>query len=145
MAAVVNHSTLLTSLTFDYLAENDDQKRITFIHSTPGLVQTDIARAVGPSNDRNGWWHSVLASALQTVMGWVIRFFGAPVEVAGQKNAYLLTSESFGAGSCRVDKNCEIVSDNGVLRGYLERGWAEKAWEHTQSTWENALVGRSDI
>lgn len=49
ITAVVNHTTVCTSLAFDYLATNDSQKHITFIHGTPGFVSTDTMRTSWPS------------------------------------------------------------------------------------------------
>jgi len=141
MMAVVNHSTLLTSLAFDYLAANDDQKRIAFIHATPGLVHTGTPSTNFPSK-KNGWLNWALVSTLQIVVAWATRLFGFPVQVSGERHAYYLTSDNFQPGSWRVDRHCEIVPDNSVLKEYLKRGWPEKAWEHTQGTWDKALSAR---
>jgi hypothetical protein len=142
IVAVVNHTTVLTSLAFDYLAANDDKKHITFIHATPGFVHTDTARTAFPSK-KNGWWYWALVSAFQIVSGWIIRFFGLPAEVSGQRHAYHLTSDNFQPGSWRVDRHSEITPDNDILKDYLQKGWAEKAWDHTQRVWEKALAAKT--
>jgi hypothetical protein len=141
IAAVVNHTTLLTSLAFDYLAEHDDQKHITFLHSTPGFVHTDTPRTVFPSKEK-GFWHWALVSAFQIVSGWIIRVFGLPAGESGERHAFCLTSEGFLPGSWRVDRRSEVVADNEVLKEYLRRGWAERAWEYTLGVWERALAAK---
>jgi hypothetical protein len=142
IVAVVNHTTLLTSLAFDHLAANDDGKHITFIHATPGFVHTATPRTTFPSK-RHGFWYWALVSAFQIVSGWIIRFFGLPARVSGERHAYLLTSDDIKPGSWRVDRHSEVCPDNAVLKDYLQRGWAAKAWEHTQQVWEKALAGRT--
>jgi NAD(P)-dependent dehydrogenase (short-subunit alcohol dehydrogenase family) len=142
IVAVVNHTTLLTSLAFDYLAEHDDKKHITCIHATPGFVHIDTARTAFPSK-QNGWWHWALVSTLQIVSGWIIHFFGLPAELPGQRHAYHLTSDNFRPGLWRVDRHSDVVPDNDVLREYLQKGRTEKAWEHTQRAWDKPLAVRT--
>lgn len=137
MMAVVNHTTVLTSLVFDHLAETE--KTITFIHCTPGFVNTGTERTLFPSKS-NGflWWAFI--TIMQVVSGWVIRFTGKTVKEAGERQAYYLTSEKYCPGSWRTDQFNEVVPDNAILEQYKQRGWAAKGWEHTLQVWEKALA-----
>ena len=138
MVAIVKHSTLLTSLAFDYLSSNDGNT-ITFIHSTPGFVKTDTPRTVYPSK-KNGlfWW--ALLSILQIVSGWVIHLFGMPAKESGERHAFMLTDEAYGTpGSWKTNMLSEVVPDNEVLKRYREDGWMERIWEFTNRVWDKAL------
>jgi hypothetical protein len=134
--AVVNHTTLFTSLAFDHLAANNSQ--ITFLHTTPGFVKTDTPRTAYPSKD-NGiiWW--ALISVFQIVSGWIIQYFGRPAKESGERHAYALTSEAFPPGSWRVDKMSNIVPDNDILLQYRENGWKEIVWDFTIQVWDGCL------
>jgi hypothetical protein len=135
--AVVNHTTLCTSLAFDYLATNNSQ--ITFLHTTPGFVSTDTPRNAYPSKS-NGifWW--ALISVFQIVSGWIIQYFGKSAKESGERHAYVLTSEIYAPGSWRLDSVCEIVPDNDILVQYRERGWSEIVWNFTNRVWEKTLA-----
>lgn len=139
IVAVVNHTTLCTSLAFDYLTANDSQKHITFLHATPGFVHTDTPRTAYPSK-ANGlaWWAFV--SVLQVVSGWIIRYFGMAAKESGERHAYELTTDKIVPGSWRVNQLSEIVPDNDVLVQYRESGWGEKIWEFTNRVWDKALA-----
>ena len=139
ITAVVNHTTVCTSLAFDYLAANDSQKHISFIHDTPGFVRTDTMRTSWPSKkDGLAWWAFV--SVMQIVSGWIIKYFGMAAKESGERHAYELTSDKFGPGSWRVSHLNDIVPDNKVLVEYRESGWGEKIWEFTLGVWEKALA-----
>ncbi|KAM7215917.1 hypothetical protein V8F06_008675 [Rhypophila decipiens] len=143
--SLVNHSTLLTSLAFDHLTETAagageaPEGKITFIHATPGFVNTGTPRTSYPSK-KDGWLKWLLVTIMQNVSGWIIIYFGKPVKESGERHAYYLTSDTYAPGSWRVDRHNDIQPDNKTLRDYKERGWAEKAWDHTQATWDRALA-----
>jgi hypothetical protein len=77
---------------------------------------------------------------MQIVSGWIIRYFGMAAKESGERNAFHLTSDTFGPGSWRMNRLSEIVPDNNVLKKYQNRGWAEKSWEHTLRVWDKALA-----
>lgn len=139
---VVNHTTLLTSLTFDHFAAQDPQGRIVFLHATPGFVNTNTPRTKEhlPSREKVGLLKWLLLSFVQVVSGWVIRYFGMNIKESGERHAFHLTSESFRPGSWRVDRHSNVVPDNDVLRDYHSRGWAAQAWDFTLAMWEKALA-----
>jgi hypothetical protein len=137
IVAVVNHTTLCTSLAFDYLATNNNG--MIFIHATPGFVSTDTPRTAHPSRE-NGlvWW--ALISLFQIVSGWVIFYFGMAATEAGQRFAYVLTNENFVPGSWQTNRLSEIVPANAILMEYRERGWSQLIWDFTHRVWERALA-----
>jgi hypothetical protein len=136
---VVNHTTICTSLAFDHLASNDDSKRLTLIHATPGFVNTGTPRTTYPST-KDGYLWFLLISVLQVVSGWIIVHFGFSLTESGERHAFHLTSDMYTPGSHRTDKLNEIHQDNKVLRDYKQHGWLEKIWDHTCRVWDRALA-----
>ncbi|KAH7408177.1 hypothetical protein DE146DRAFT_733349 [Phaeosphaeria sp. MPI-PUGE-AT-0046c] len=139
IAAVVNHTTMCTSLAFDYLASNNAQKNITFLHVTPGFVSTDTARTTYPSKEK-GLVQWAITSLFQIISGWIIKYFGMAAKESGERHAYELTSDSYGPGSWRVNRLNEVVPDKQVLVDYRESGWGSKIWDFTVGVWEQALA-----
>ncbi|KAI1121358.1 hypothetical protein F5Y10DRAFT_102547 [Nemania abortiva] len=134
---VIKHTTLLNSLAFDYLAVQNEQ--ITFIHNFPSLVKSDNFRRINPpagsSLLRKAW--------LSFVKGLVavIRYFvGMTPEEAGERQAYHLTSPTYGPGSLRVTNNSETVPASKALKHYQDNNWPTKVWEFTMGVWEKALA-----
>ncbi|KAL1606140.1 hypothetical protein SLS60_003541 [Paraconiothyrium brasiliense] len=139
IAAVVNHTTICTSLAFDHLASNDSQKHITFLHVTPGFVSTDTPRTAYPSKaDGLAWWAFI--SFVQIFSGWIIKYFGMAAKESGERHAYELTSDKFVPGSWRVNHLNDIVPDNQAIAKYRADGWGERIWEFTIGVWEKALA-----
>ncbi|KAK7697591.1 hypothetical protein SLS64_013410 [Diaporthe eres] len=140
--AVVNHTTLLTSLSFDYLAAQSPQGHIAFLHATPGFVNTNTPRTKEhlPSREKVGFLQWAFISFVQVVSGWVIRYFGMNIKESGERHAFHLTSDRFEPGSWRLDRHSEVVPDKDVLKDYESRGWTEKAWNFTIATWDKVLA-----
>ncbi|KAH8646021.1 hypothetical protein BGZ60DRAFT_438356 [Tricladium varicosporioides] len=142
ITAVVNHTTMFTSLAFHLLATNDTQKQITFIHATPGFVNTGTPRTTYPSKkDGILWW--AFLSTMQVVSGWIIRYFGMALNESGERHAFHLTSDTFIPGSWGTSRFNDIVSDNSTLKEYKDRGWAETIWDYTLQIWDKALTTSS--
>lgn len=144
IAAVVNHTTMCTSLAFDYLASNDDQKHITFLYVTPGFVSTDTPRTVYPSKEK-GLVQWALTSLFQIISGWIIKHFGMATKESGERHAYELKSDHFVPGSWRVSRLNEVVPDNQILVIYRESGWSDKIWDFTVGVWDAALAKGNNL
>ncbi|CAJ2511130.1 Uu.00g067550.m01.CDS01 [Anthostomella pinea] len=87
ISGLVNHTTICTSLSFDYLAADGMTKSITFLHATPGFVNTGKPRTTYPSRkDGAMWW--AFPSVMQVVSGWIIRFFGFSLEESGEDTCF---------------------------------------------------------
>lgn len=136
--SLINHTTLLMSLSFDYLAEQDSKKHIVYLHATPGLVITGSKKQKPKLSA--GFFRWIFLSILQFLSRYIMRFKGTPVLESGERHAFLLTSETYKPGSWKTDKDCEIVPNNEVLVSYQQRGWMGRAWEFTQQVWDRALA-----
>ncbi|KAI1398161.1 hypothetical protein F4819DRAFT_43936 [Hypoxylon fuscum] len=68
IAAVVNHTTVCTSLAFDYLSKQDEENKIVFLHATPGFVSTETPRKTRPSKQPGIFWW-VFITTMQVVSG----------------------------------------------------------------------------
>lgn len=139
ITAVVNHTTVCTSLAFDYLSKQDEANKVVFLHATPGFVSTDTPRKTRPSRQSGILWWAFI-STMQVVSGWIIYYFGMAVKDSGERHSYHLTSSTFNAGSWQVNRHSEVLPPNEVLRQYQERGWAEKVWDHSLRVWDRALA-----
>ena len=137
--AVVNHTTICTSLAFDYLAANDSKKHITFIHATPGFVNTGTPRTTYPTR-KDGMLRWAFLCVMQVVSGWIIRYFGMSLSESGERNAFYLTSDKFMPGSWQTNRYNDIISPNSALKYYQEGGYAQKVWDHTERVWDRALT-----
>lgn len=131
----------MTSLAFSYLSQEDSNKKITFLHSAPGLVKTDIFNRLTPPEGSGVLWRVALPAiqALAGVMYWVLAISG---EESGERQAFLLTGEEFGPGALRVDPGCEVIpiDKKGVVQKYVEGGMGGKVWEHTVGVFEKTLA-----
>ncbi|KAI1379353.1 hypothetical protein F4677DRAFT_328917 [Hypoxylon crocopeplum] len=136
---VVNHTTMCTSLAFDYLSADSSNKHITFIHATPGFVNTGTPRTTYPSKkDGYLWWAFV--SVMQIVSGWIIIHFGKSLEESSERRAFYLTSDNYKPGFRLADNSNDVQSPNDALKYYQERGWQSKIWDFTEQVWEKALA-----
>lgn len=139
IVAVVDHTTICTDMAFDYLAANDAERKFTFIHATPGFVNTGTPRTTYPSKkDGYLWW--AFMSVMQVVSGWIIVYFGMDLVESGERHSYHLTSDTFIPGSWQTNKLNEIIPANSALKEYQEKGWPDKVWEFTTQIWDNALA-----
>ncbi|KAI9687174.1 MAG: hypothetical protein M1822_002585 [Bathelium mastoideum] len=126
--AVVRHSTTMTSLTFEYLAQQE--KDMTFVHVNPGWVPTDnFARLTAPVESSMAW--KVFVGALKSVVAILAHLFGTSLEESGERQLFHLTNDGFGLGAWRVGYLSDPAPSNRVLAEYIEKGWPEKVWDHT--------------
>ena len=127
---VVNHTTMCTSLAFDCLAAGSSNKRIAFIHVTPGFVNTGTPRTTFPSK-RDGylWWAFV--SFMQIVSGWIIIHFGKSLQESGERHAFYLASDEYKPGLRLANRSNDAQPPNTALKYYQERGWQSKIWDLT--------------
>jgi len=135
--SVINHTVTMTSLTLEYLAENDS--RITFLHASPGFVRSDIFDRLTAPEDSGIAWRMALA----VICGFVkviMMLVGISVEESGERHAFHLTSDRYGPGAWRVDPVSDLVEAPGVLERYREAGWRERVWEHTMGVFDKALA-----
>lgn len=137
--SVVNHTTTMTSVVFERLAK--ENKQITFLHAYPGLVQTDIFARLTPPESSGIVWRMTLAS-IQGLVAMVMLFFGISVEECGERQAFLLMTNRYGPGACRITSSSEQVMTPGVLQRYREGSWSDRIWEYTMRIFDTALSDR---
>ncbi|RMZ08623.1 hypothetical protein D0862_03892 [Hortaea werneckii] len=119
----------MTTLSFDHLAKARPEK--SFIHVFPGLTSTGL---LGRSAT------GVLGLLMRWVLEPVLGLFSSTSEEVGERMLYYATSGVYKArGECWPlnEKGEPTVGD--ALKGYRERAWAEKIWEHDQRMFERAL------
>jgi hypothetical protein len=135
------HTTTMMTLALEHLALND--KRITFIHSFPGLVATDIfSRLKAPESF--GIIGRILVKVVGRFVGTLQWLFGMSTADSGARQAFILTNAEFGPGEAwRIDDKCEPTVKAGVLEQYRELGWREKVWEYTMGVFDKIPVVNS--
>ncbi|KAI1331632.1 hypothetical protein F5Y16DRAFT_239908 [Xylariaceae sp. FL0255] len=136
LMSLVNHTTILNTITFDGIAAKNPN--ITLIHNAPGLVESDNGRRKHPPPGASLFRRVI--SKVSTLLFVVVRLFiGMYPAEAGERQTYHLTSDRYGPGSLRVDRSSEIVPDNGAVKLYKDGDWDEKFWQFTLETWDKAL------
>jgi hypothetical protein len=134
--AIAHHSTM-TSLAFEYLAEND--KKITFMHVFPGLVSTGLfSRVAAPST--SGLLARSLTALFAGFGSLLVRILGVSALDCGARQAFLLTNDKYGPGAWRIGDKSELVTAPGVLGRYRDQGWREKVWNYTLGVFEKGLA-----
>ncbi|RAO66491.1 uncharacterized protein BHQ10_002503 [Talaromyces amestolkiae] len=134
------HAVTMTSLSMIHLAASNPS--ISFIHSAPGGVKTNLMRDFNPIAKMlaNG------AFALLSPFGSKIGLIG--LQESGERHVYASTYPKFaprdqkvetvgadgekGSGAYRVHFDSSIVeSKQDVIQEYLDRGVVKTVWEHT--------------
>ena len=139
--AVVNHTTTMTTLAFEHLAE--ENKRVGFLHSYPGLVKTDIFARLTPPESSGIVWRVILAT-IRGIIAVVMLCVGMEVEECGERQAFLLTTDRYGPGAWRINSSSERVFTPGVLQRYREGSWSERIWDHTMGVFDTVLAIEND-
>ena len=139
--SVINHTTTMTTLAFEHLAENNS--RLAFLHSAPGLVKTNIFARLTPPESSGLLWRVTLAS-IRGLVAVVMLCVGMEVEESGERQAFHLTTDRYGPGMWRIDPSSEPVSAPGVLERYREGAWPERVWEYTMSIFDTTVARSSD-
>lgn len=125
----------MTTLAFDYLSQNDP--KITFIHSFPGLVRTDIFAKHTASEDA-GWVWRITLPVVKGLFALLMMLLGTDPKESGERQAFILTSERFGKGIKLVsDKSVESPPPAALVK-LREEGWAGRIWEFTVAVFEKA-------
>jgi hypothetical protein len=147
LSNAANHAINMTSLSFIHLAAANPS--ISFIHSAPGGVNTNLAREFHPLT-------KYLFSGLFFVLTPFNSLIGiVPLQDCGERHVYLATNPAFaprdgakvetlgadgqkGSGSYRLSPATSIVSHSSLLQGYLDSGMGKKVWEHTLELFKKA-------
>ena len=133
---VITHTVTMMSLAFEHLAKESPQS--VLMHSHPGIVSTDIFAKLKPLEDSGVLWRLILV-LVRGLAATMMMLVGMSAEDCGERQAYCLTSETFGPGAHRVSASSDVVSGSSVLDQYREQGWAEKVWDYTLGVFDKAL------
>ncbi|KUL89523.1 hypothetical protein ZTR_04415 [Talaromyces verruculosus] len=142
------HAVTMTSLSMIHLAASNPT--ISFIHSAPGGVKTNIMRDFNPL--AKGLAHG--AFALLSPIGSRIGLIG--IKESGERHVYASTYGKFapkdqnvetvgadgekGSGAYRVHFDSSIVeSKQDLIKEYLGRGMVKTVWEHTMGVIDKAV------
>ncbi|EEA25220.1 hypothetical protein TMatcc_006554 [Talaromyces marneffei ATCC 18224] len=142
------HAVTMTSLSMIHLAASNPT--ISFIHSAPGGVNTNLIRDFNPLAKilANG------AFALLTPIGSKIGLI--PLKESGERHVYASTYPAFapkdkkvetvgadgekGSGAYRVHFDSSIVtSKQDLIKDYLSKGVVKTVWEHTVAVIDKAV------
>ncbi|KAI1855454.1 hypothetical protein JX266_000319 [Neoarthrinium moseri] len=136
--AVVGHSTTMTTLSFEHLAQ--DNRHITFMHVYPGWVRTDnFARLTAPESASIFWG---MALALIRSLAETLAFlFGTSAEECAERQVFHLTDPRYGPGVRRIGHQSEEIAETPVLREYKESSLAESVWDHNKRIFDRVLNG----
>jgi len=123
------HFGSLMTLSWDHLAARPEKEGRSFVHIFPGLVSTGL---LGRSAK------GALGVFLRWVVEPVLSLFVARPEEVGERMVFVATTqEGYGKGSWSLDWDGKTMEVD-VLKGYRERGFAEKVWEHNVRMFERA-------
>lgn len=135
------HYIAMNSTTLERLA--NDNPNVTFIHSSPGWVNTGNVRR---SPDPN----SIMAWFVWLILEPLIGLFSSDDEESGQRHLFQSTSAAFGGrgvpwtgkpgintleksedGLFLVNRKCDCTTNAKVMRSFREKALG-KIWDHTQ-------------
>jgi hypothetical protein len=120
--AAANHAISMTSLTFDRLASDPANKGIAFIHSSPGGVDTNVGRGLGP----------VLQKVFSVGM-FVLKPTGLVkgLRESGERHLWAGTSDTYASGLGMVGPNGDVSSSK-VFEQLRKDGVGKKVWVHME-------------
>jgi NAD(P)-dependent dehydrogenase (short-subunit alcohol dehydrogenase family) len=141
---VIDQTTTMHTLTFERLAT--ENPTISFLHSYPGWVQTDIVQNAWLSGTGRSRW-------LISLVSWMLRLLflliATTVDECGERQAFLATSLRYSpkkggvAGEVfLVNEKCEdgrTRSNQKALKLWRAEGMVEKVWLHTMGIFTDAL------
>jgi hypothetical protein len=114
-----NHATTMTTLAFHALAPANPG--VTFIHSQPGGVQTNLARGLGT------WSRFTLEKSMFLIRPWMV-----PLQESGERHLWAGRSERFAEGGVVLLGQDSGVKFNKKVDGMRKDGTEEKVWQHTE-------------
>lgn len=126
LKASTQHATTMTTLSFDKLAADPQNNRITFVHTRPGMVKTNGDRELG-----------IVFRLLLTGFNWVFRAWTTPVQEVGERSMWVATSGALEPGRLHlVGQKMERLENVEVLKQLKADGTSGKVWEHTREVFQ---------
>ncbi|KAL4866707.1 hypothetical protein BDV12DRAFT_187242 [Aspergillus spectabilis] len=132
------YATTMLSLSQEYLSKQ--HPGISFSHVFPGFVPTPIFRR---------GFGSLVGGVIDAVVG----MFGVGLEESGERCLFIATSGAYpplkaegqaqdgvvGGGAYILGYDGGDVANKEIMKGYRERGVAERVWGHTLGVFERVL------
>jgi hypothetical protein len=119
-----NHATTMNSLALSWLAKENPS--VSFIHSQPGGVNTNLARNFG----------TLTQYALGALM-FVAKPFLTDIRESGERHAWAGTNEEFKTGAHYLNPSSEPSCNTKLMEKYENDGTAKKVEEHTKEMFES--------
>jgi len=119
LSSCANHATSMTTLSFHTLSQSNPA--VTFIHSQPGGVNTNLAKGLGK------WTNFAVKKAVFLLSPWMV-----PVQESGERHLWASTNEEFGKGGVVLVGQDSGVTLNSAVEKMREDGTEKKVWEHTE-------------
>jgi len=116
----------MTTLSFQNVSQSNPG--ITFIHSQPGGVHTNLVRDMGK------WTQFAIKKISLLAKPWLV-----PVLDSGERHTWTVTNEKFGkGGTVLVGQDSEITGkgNEALLKNMSSDGTEKKVWEHTEEVFE---------
>lgn len=124
--ACAGHAQTGTTLAMQTLAADPTNKGITFIHSAPGGVMTNISRNL-PKPMQWGF----------KGLGLVLKPLIVGVQESGERHVYAATADKFGKGGCvLLNPSSDVLKPNAEVQKMVKDGTQDKVWEHTQEVFK---------
>lgn len=131
------HATTMTSLMMKEFASQHPS--ITFIHSYPGIVKTNISREAGP----------VMSHIIRAAM-FLGRLWMVPGQESGERHLFAATSRQFSpkaetpvgggsGGAYLLSWDGTEVGNERLLKSYSANGVRRRVWKHTEEMFRQAL------
>ncbi|KAJ5980194.1 hypothetical protein N7481_007492 [Penicillium waksmanii] len=126
-------ATTMTTLAFDQLALAHPD--ITFIHTSPGIVRTNITKGFGP----------VISFISGAFLLLSAPFLTTAVQESGQRHLYAALSKDYSPVNSevserhvqRLNSKSEFCDENSELQEYRQTKVGPQIWEHTLQVFRN--------
>jgi NAD(P)-dependent dehydrogenase (short-subunit alcohol dehydrogenase family) len=123
LRACANHATTMNSLAIQTLAK--ENPGITFVHSAPGGVQTNLVRGLGK-------WGKMAVE--NTYFLW--RRWAVPIQESGERHLWAATSESTAKGGAVLIGADSSVKTSELVKKMKEDGTEKLVWDHTNEVFD---------
>lgn len=119
LSTCANHAITMTTLSFHKLAASNPD--ITFIHSQPGGVNTNLLRGA-PS-----WARFAFDKAAFLLKPWMV-----PIKDSGERHLWASTNDEFGKEKVVLVWQDSKAHINPKVDTMIKDGTMDKVWEHTE-------------
>jgi hypothetical protein len=129
LSACATHAITMTTLSFNKLSTSNP--KVTFIHTQPGGVETNITRE----------FNRVAKIGLNAVM-FLLKPWTMTAAESGERHAWDATTNKFGNGGVLlVGSKGDIAGAPKVVEQYEKDGTMEKVWDHTTKVFKDICEG----